>query len=113
MINTAHFHSDTKLQLEEHDIISDSQDFCRDFDNDSDMRVNHDFEYDSEQVAEEAWVTLIEHTDDPIDLFTLYVLFSHFKPCDVLMRILLLFFHKLCVHVNEHKTTFQRNYSLE
>ena len=48
-----------------------------------------------------------------IDLFSLYILFSHFRPCDLLMGILLLFFHKLCIHVHERKTTFQRNYSLE
>ena len=46
--------------------MTDSHDFCLDFDNDSDTRVNHNFEYDSEQVAEE--VTLIENTDDPIEI---------------------------------------------
>ena len=49
MMNTAHGYSDTKLQLEDHDIMNDSRDFCLDFANDSDTRVNHNFEYDSEQ----------------------------------------------------------------
>ena len=40
-----------------------------------------------------------------IDLFSLCVLFSHLRPCDVLMGILPLFFHKLCIHVHENKTT--------
>ena len=33
--------------------------------------------------------------EDLIDLFSLYVLFSHFRPRDVLKGIFLLFFHKL------------------
>ena len=48
-----------------------------------------------------------------IDLFSLYVLFSHFRPRDVLMGSFLLSFHKLCVHLHVHKTTLERNYSLE
>ena len=48
-----------------------------------------------------------------IDLFSLYVLFSHFRPRDFLMGIFLLSFHKLCVHLHVHKTTLERNYSLE
>ena len=68
MMNTAHVYSDTKLQLEDHDNMNDSQDFCLDFDNDSDTRVNHNFEYDSEQVAIAEEVTLIEYTDDPIEI---------------------------------------------
>ena len=48
-----------------------------------------------------------------IDIFSLYVLFSHFRPRDVLMGIFLLSFHKLCVHLHVHKTTLERNYSLE
>ena len=48
-----------------------------------------------------------------IDLFSLYILFSHFRPRDTLMGICLLFFHWLCVHLHVHKTTFERNYSLE
>ena len=39
-----------------------------------------------------------------MDLFSLYVLFSHFRPRDVLMGIFLSFFHKLCVHLHVHKT---------
>ena len=68
MMNTAHVYSDTKLQLENHDIMNDSQDFCLDFDNDSDTRVNHNFEYDSEQVAIAEEVTLFKDTDDPIEI---------------------------------------------
>ena len=49
----------------------------------------------------------------PIDLFSLYVLFSHFRPRDVLKGIFLLFFHKLCVHSHVHRTTFERKFSLE
>ena len=30
---------------------------------------------------------------NPIDLFSLYILFSHFRPRDALMGIFLLFFH--------------------
>ena len=67
-MNTAHVYSDTKLQLEDHDIMNDSQDFCLDFDNDSDTRVNHNFEYDSEQVAIAEEPTLIEYTDDPTEI---------------------------------------------
>ena len=48
-----------------------------------------------------------------IDLFSLYILFSHFRPRDALMGIFLLFFHELCVNLHVHKTTFERNYSLE
>lgn len=48
--------------------MNDSQDFCLDFDNDSDTRVNHNFEYDSEQVAIAEEVTLIKDTDDPIEI---------------------------------------------
>ena len=48
-----------------------------------------------------------------IDLFSLYLFFPHFRPCDVLMGILLQFFHKLCELEHEHKTTFERNYSIE
>ena len=38
-----------------------------------------------------------------IDLFSLYVLFSHFRPRDVPKGIFLLFFHKLCIrrHLKE------------
>ena len=68
MINTVHVYRDTKLQLEDHDIMNDSQDFCLDFDNDSDTRVNHNFKCDSEQVAIAEEVTLIEYTDDPIEI---------------------------------------------
>ena len=32
-------------------------------------------------------------TKKPIDLFGLYILFSHFRPRDALMGIFLLFFH--------------------
>jgi len=46
--------------------VDDSQEFCLDFDNDSDMGVNHNFDNDSEQVVEEG--ILIEYTDGPIDL---------------------------------------------
>ena len=76
MMNTAHVYSDTKLQLENHDIMNDSQDFCLDFDNDSDTRVNHNFEYDSEQVAIAEEVTLIKDTDDPIEI-TQTILLRH------------------------------------
>ena len=48
-----------------------------------------------------------------IDFLSLYVLFSHFRPRDVLMGIFLLSFYKLCVHLHVHKTTLERNYSLE
>ena len=40
-----------------------------------------------------------------MDPFSLYVLFSHFKPCDFLMGIFLLFLYMSCVHVHVHKTT--------
>ena len=43
-----------------------------------------------------------------IDLFGLYVLFSHFRPRDDPKGIFLLFFHKLCIHMHVHKTTFER-----
>ena len=76
MMNTPHVYSDTKLQLENHDIMNDSQDFCLDFDNDSDTRVNHNFEYDSEQVAIAEEVTLIKDTDDPIEI-TQTILLRH------------------------------------
>ena len=33
-----------------------------------------------------------------IHLFTLYVLFSEYRPCDVLQGICLLSFHVLCIH---------------
>ena len=36
--------------------------------------------------------------------WTLYVLFCHFRACDVLVEIFLLFFHKLSVHLHVHKT---------
>ena len=44
-----------------------------------------------------------------------YVLFSHFRlrTGNVLIRISLLSFHKLCVHVHVHKMTLKRNYSLK
>lgn len=58
----------SKLQLENHDIMNDSQDFCLDFDNDSDTRVNHNFEYDSEQVALAVEVAIIKYTDNPIEI---------------------------------------------
>ena len=48
-----------------------------------------------------------------MDLFGLFVLFCHFRPRDILMGVFLLFFHKLCVHLQVHKTKFERNYSLE
>ena len=48
-----------------------------------------------------------------IDLFSLYVLFSHFRPRDVLKGIFLLFFHKLCVHIHVYRMTFERKFSLE
>ena len=48
-----------------------------------------------------------------IDLFGLYIFFSHFRPRDVLKGILLLFLHNLCVHAHVHKTTFERNCSLK
>ena len=48
-----------------------------------------------------------------MDLFSLFVLFSHFRPRDILMGVFLLLFHKLCVHLHVHKTKFERNYSLE
>ena len=35
---------------------------------------------------------------------SLYVLFSHFRPRDVLMGIFLFSFHKLCVHLHVHMT---------
>ena len=54
-----------------------------------------------------------EHDYPWIDLFSLYVLFSHFRPRDVLKGIFLLFLHNLCVHAHVHKTTFERNCSLE
>ena len=68
MMNTAHVYSNTKLQLEDYDIMNDSQDFCLDFDNDSDRTVNHNRLNDSEQVAIAEEVTLIEYTDDPIEM---------------------------------------------
>ena len=49
----------------------------------------------------------------PMDLFSLFVLFSHFRPRDILMGVFLLSFHKLCFHLHVHKTNFERNYSLE
>ena len=45
--------------------------------------------------------------------FSLYVLFFHFTPRDVLIGIFLLFFHNLCLHLHVQKTTFERNYSQE
>ena len=48
-----------------------------------------------------------------IELSSLNILFSHFRPRDALMGIFLLFFHELCVNLHVHKTTFERNYSLE
>ena len=42
------------------------------------------------------------------DLFSLYVLFSHFRPRDVPKGNFLLCFHKLCIHVHVPKTTFDR-----
>ena len=36
--------------------------------NDSDTRVNHNFEHDSEKVAIAEEATLIEYTDDPIEI---------------------------------------------
>ena len=48
-----------------------------------------------------------------IDLFSLYILFSHFRPRDAHMGIFLLFIHYLCVNLHVHKTTFERNYFLE
>ena len=51
--------------------------------------------------------------NEPIDLFSSYVLFSHFRPRDVLKGIFLLFLHNLCAHAHVHKKTFERNCSLE
>ena len=53
--------------------------------------------------------------DDPsaIDLFTLYVLFSHFRPRDALMGICLLFFSLVMRTFAGAGTTFERNYFLE
>ena len=48
-----------------------------------------------------------------IDLFSLYVLFSHFRPRDVPKGIFFLFLHKLYIHMHVQKTTFERNCSLE
>ena len=48
----------------------------------------------------------------PIHLFSLYVLFPQCRSCDVPKGICLLSFHKLCVHMHENKTKFQRNSSL-
>ena len=45
-----------------------------------------------------------------MDLFSLSVLFSRFRP-DVHVGIFpFCFFHKLCVHLHVHKTTFERNH---
>ena len=49
----------------------------------------------------------------PIDFFSLYVLFSYFRQRDVLKGIFFLCLYKLCVHIHVHKTTFERNFSLE
>ena len=43
-----------------------------------------------------------------IDLFSLYILFSQCRSCDVPKGICLLSFHKLCVHMHENKTKFKR-----
>ena len=48
-----------------------------------------------------------------IDLFSLYVLFSHFRPRDALMGICLLFFSLVMRTFARAGTTFERNYSLE
>ena len=46
-----------------------------------------------------------------MDLFSLYGLFSYFRPHDVLIGIFLLSFDKFCLHVHVHKMTFETNYS--
>jgi len=52
-------------------------------------------------------------TDLLIDFFSLYVLFSHFRPGDVLMGICLLFVSLVMRTFARAGTTFERNYSLE
>ena len=49
----------------------------------------------------------------PIDLFSLYVLFSYFRPHDVLMGICLFFFSLVVRILARAGTTIERNYSLE
>ena len=48
-----------------------------------------------------------------MDLFSLYVLFSHFRSRDVPKGIFFLFLHKLCIHMHVQKAKFERNFSLE
>lgn len=55
--------------------------------------------------------TLNELNELP-DLFGLYVLFSQFKPRDVLKGICILSFRKLYMHKHVNKKTFERNSSL-
>ena len=55
--------------------------------------------------------TLNELNELP-DLFGLYVLFSQFKPRDVLKGIFILSFRKLYMHKHVNKKTFERNSSL-
>jgi len=55
--------------------------------------------------------TLNELNELP-DLFVWYVLFSQFKPRDILKGICILSFCKLCMHMHMNRKTFGRNSSL-
>lgn len=55
--------------------------------------------------------TLNELNELP-DLFGSYVLFSQFKPRDVLKGICILSFCQLCMHMHMNRKTFGRNSSL-
>ena len=46
-----------------------------------------------------------------MDISSLYVLFSHFRPRNVSKGIFLLLFHKLRIHMHVHKTTFEETVS--
>lgn len=48
-----------------------------------------------------------------MDLFGLYILFSHFRPPGVLLGISLFMLKVIGEHVHVHKMTFGRKYSLE
>ena len=54
------------------------------------------------------------HCEDHVFfLFSLYVLFFHFRPRDIPKGIFLLFLGKLCIHMHVYKTTSEINCSLE
>lgn len=66
-------------------------------------------------VCEAAWRSLLRtlnELNELPDLFSLNVLFSQFKPRDVLKGICILSFCKLCMHMHMNRKTFGRNSSL-